>query len=366
MVKPLRSDIPNPPDVQFKDFGVLNDGSQSKGAFTFSIVTNVTIAALLIVIGSVVKDKIAPPPPKVITMVEPIKEPPPEPKPPPPPPPKLPPPPVIKVQPPKIKMPEPIEKPPDLKPVPVMKPEAVHLAPAPPKLVTPPPAPVKVNLAVAKAASVPNNDAHPSAISLGHPDNPIKANLAGPAVSKINLGNAGAPGMPPGNTGNGPHASKVDMGSGSKYSQNLAGGDNASRPVVGVKLGTPGGTGPLTSTNFANKPVQLQVQTQARPTNTPQVQQVAKGNPPKLTYKPEPVYTEEAKAIHLEGVVTVHITVTATGAVQVLGVTKGLGHGLDQQALRAAQGMKFIPATDANGHSVDWTGDVKVTFQMLS
>ncbi len=39
MVKPLRSDDPNPPSVQFKDFGLLNDGAQSKGAFIIFIVT---------------------------------------------------------------------------------------------------------------------------------------------------------------------------------------------------------------------------------------------------------------------------------------------------------------------------------------
>ena len=56
MAKPLRSDNPAPQNIQFTHFGVLNDGKQSKGAFTTAIVINMTIArAAVIVIGSAVK-----------------------------------------------------------------------------------------------------------------------------------------------------------------------------------------------------------------------------------------------------------------------------------------------------------------------
>jgi hypothetical protein len=39
--------------------------------------------------------------------------------------------------------------------------------------------------------------------------------------------------------------------------------------------------------------------------------------------------------MHVEGVVTIHIRVLPDGAVEVLGVTRGLGHGLDESAKRA-------------------------------
>src|SRR6202012_3492963 len=137
----------------------------------------------------------------------PVKEPPPPPPPPPPPriiPPPPPPPKVVLDQP-KIKV-QP-EKLPDIKPIEVkMAPQPIHMAPAPPKAVTPPPAPKAVSLAANIApAAVKNNDAHPSAVRLGTPDNPLKP-LTGPAVAKVDFGVAGHPGMPASNTGSGPHS----------------------------------------------------------------------------------------------------------------------------------------------------------------
>jgi TonB family protein len=76
------------------------------------------------------------------------------------------------------------------------------------------------------------------------------------------------------------------------------------------------------------------------------------------------VYTAEATALHLEGVVSVKIRVSASGSVQIIGVTNGLGHGLDQSAERAVLGMHFKPAMDAQGNPVDWEGVVNITFQM--
>ena len=363
MPKPLRSDDPNPQPVQFTHFGVLNDGTRSKGATVSAIIINCTIAALVLILGMIIKtnpivakritELTLPPEPKVQ----------PAPKPPPPPPPpkvKMPPPPKIET--PKIKMPEPV-KVPEIKPVEVPTPKPVVMAPAPPKKVTPPPAPVKVNLGQAMAASVPNHDANPTAVRLGQSTNPLKP-LTGPAVSPVNMGAAGMPGMNASNTGNGPHAVAVNMGSGSPNGS-MNGRDNASRPVQGVKLGVPGGTGPMNSKNFSNAPVNVQLQTQMQPQAVrPQVQQSTLASAPKVTYKPTPVYTEEAKAMHLEGNVSLRIRVTASGAVQVLGVVHGLGHGLDQSAIQATEATRFKPALDNSGHAIDWEGVVLVNFQM--
>ena len=48
----------------------------------------------------------------------------------------------------------------------------------------------------------------------------------------------------------------------------------------------------------------------------------------------------------------------------VLGVTNGLGHGLDESAVRAVQATRFRPAVDSNGSPVDWEGVVNISFQM--
>ena len=363
MPKPLRSDDPNPQPVQFSHFGVLNDGSRSKGATVSAIVINCTIAALILILGMVVKTN--PIVAKKLTELTLPPEPPaqPAPKPPPPPPPpkiKMPPPPKIET--PKIKMPEPV-KVPEIKPVEVPTPKPVVMAPAPPKKVVPPPAPVKVNLGQAMAASVPNHDANPTAVRLGQATNPMKP-LTGPAVSPVNMGAAGMPGMNASNTGNGPHAVSVNMGSGSRDGR-MDGRDNAAHAVQGVKLGVPGGTGPMNSKNYSNAPVNVQLQTQMQPQAVrPQVQQTTLASAPKVTYKPTPVYTEEAKAMHLEGNVSLRIRVTASGQVQVLGVVHGLGHGLDQSAIQATEATRFKPALDNTGHAIDWEGVVLVNFQM--
>jgi TonB family protein len=359
MPKPLRSDDPNPQPVQFAHFGVLNDGTRSKGATVTAIVINCTILAVILILGMIVKTNpimakklaeltLPPQPPKVA----------PVPKPPPPPPVKLPPPP--KVQMPKIKMPEPVKLP-DIKPIEVPVPKPVVMAPAPPKRVIPPPAPVKVNLGRAMAASVPNHDAHPEAVRLGQSTNPLKP-LTGPAVSPINMGSAGMAGMH--GAASGARAVAVNMGSGSPDGR-MGGRDNGSHVVRGVSLGTPGGRGPLNSRNYSNAPVQVQLQTAQRmePTH-PQIQQSTLASAPKVTYKPTPVYTEEAKAMHLEGNVSLRIRVTANGAVQVLGVVHGLGHGLDQSAIQATEATRFKPALDNSGHAIDWEGVVLVNFQM--
>jgi TonB family protein len=81
-------------------------------------------------------------------------------------------------------------------------------------------------------------------------------------------------------------------------------------------------------------------------------------------YKPRPQYTAEALKLHIEGTVSVRLRVSSSGAVQVLGVTRDLGYGLGQSAVRAVEGTRFSPATDASGRPIDWEGVVNVAFQL--
>ncbi len=55
MAKPLRSDDPTPQNMQFSHFGVLNDGSQSKGSLFTSISLNIVIAIVVCIIGAAAK-----------------------------------------------------------------------------------------------------------------------------------------------------------------------------------------------------------------------------------------------------------------------------------------------------------------------
>jgi TonB family protein len=351
-------------NYQFKDFGVMNTGKQGKGSTATAIVLNLALVALVVVLSTMAKQKLEErrreavlTMPVVIQPIEPV-QPKVLPKP-------LPPPPVaVKVDPPKIKLPE-------IKPIEVPKPAEVKMtqplpaiAPAAPKKVIAPAAPVAVNLARAEAASVVNNNPHPTAVALGQANNPIAVSNR-PATASVNLGQHGLAGMPASNTGGGPAATAVNLGSGSAGSQTLAG--NGARPVQGVKLGVTNGTGPLNSTSRSAGQVNLgQVQQVALPKPPAQGAVSVAMNTPKVLWKPKPVYTQEAEALHINGVVQVRIRVSASGAVTVLAITRPLGHGLDQSAERAAQSMRFQPAVDASGHPVDWEGNVTVTFQSES
>ena len=357
MPKPLRSEETTAPqNRQFAHFGVLDDGKQSKTSLFTAVTLNILIALAVIIIGAAAK-KTMDHRQKLTTLTEPIplkKEPEPLkpiPKP-------LPPTPKVKIEPPKIKVAEvklpDLPKPPELKmdrPMPV-------IAPAPPKQVTPPPAPKVVNLGRAEPATVVATN-HPAAVALGHETNPI-APSSRPATSAVNLGNRGMAGMPASNTGMG--ATKVSLGSGSPGSTNMAG--NGTRAVQGVKLGVAGGTGPMNATGKVAGPVNLgQVQQAVMPKPAaPAVASARSG--PKVLFKPKPEYTAEAVKMHLEGVVAVRLKVGPDGGVQVLGVSSGLGHGLDEAAVRAVQGTRFKPATDAAGSPVEWEGVVNVAFQL--
>lgn len=344
-------------DTTLKTLGLLPEMHQSKGSTFTSIVVMSLVVLIIIVLGSQAKTiqkkmqltKLDAPIPKELKQKE-------QPKPKPPPPKVLPPPP--KIEPPKIKVPViEVPEPPKIqmpvlqaKPVPVITPPA-------PKVVTPPPAPVNIALNKPQAASIANNSPHPTAIRSGSMTNPIK-NTAGPAVSNINLGRAGAPGMNAANTGLGP-ASKINIGGSGSTQGKMGGTANSPVAIAGIKTGAPGGTGrgPAAGAIQIATAQPQQIRSAAPPVST------AAKTPPKVVYKPKPEYTAEARQLHLEGVINVRIHVSATGSVQVLGIVgSGLGHGLNEAALRAAQGLRFSPAMQ-DGHPVEWDGTVGFNFQ---
>jgi periplasmic protein TonB len=79
--------------------------------------------------------------------------------------------------------------------------------------------------------------------------------------------------------------------------------------------------------------------------------------------KPNPVYTDEARRLGIEGEVLVDVVFLASGQIKVEGISKGLGHGLDEAAIRAAQQIRFKPALQ-EGHAVDFPATVHIVFQI--
>lgn len=79
--------------------------------------------------------------------------------------------------------------------------------------------------------------------------------------------------------------------------------------------------------------------------------------------KPPVQYTSEARQLHVQGDVVLRVTFLASGQVVVQGLVRGLGHGLDEEARRVAQLIRFRPATK-NGQAVDTTTTITITFQL--
>jgi TonB family protein len=97
----------------------------------------------------------------------------------------------------------------------------------------------------------------------------------------------------------------------------------------------------------------------------PSVAAVAKpiDRPVEIVFKPTPEYTEEARSARIEGTVSLELEFTVTGEVRVLRIVRGLGHGLDEAAQRAALRIRFKPAL-SDGRPVDSRATVHITFRL--
>lgn len=67
--------------------------------------------------------------------------------------------------------------------------------------------------------------------------------------------------------------------------------------------------------------------------------------PPRVIEKPEPEYTQEARAARIEGIVVLQGELTETGSLTGIRVIRRLGYGLDESALRCAEQWRFKPST---------------------
>ena len=85
--------------------------------------------------------------------------------------------------------------------------------------------------------------------------------------------------------------------------------------------------------------------------------------PVEILSKPKPVYTAEARELKIEGEVLLEVRFAGNGELQVLRVIRGLGHGLDEAAQRAAKQIRFRPARQ-DGAAVDSIASLHVVFQL--
>ena len=84
---------------------------------------------------------------------------------------------------------------------------------------------------------------------------------------------------------------------------------------------------------------------------------------PNILDKPRPEYTSEGRSMRIEGDVVIDLVFLANGSIQINKVVNGLGHGLDESAVRAAQQIKFKPAKK-DGEPVDFPARVRIEFRL--
>jgi TonB family protein len=176
--------------------------------------------------------------------------------------------------------------------------------------------------------------------------------VAGPSNpnKRANIGQFGNAALPPG----------PGYGNGS-------GGANGQRGIVastgfgnGIAVEPSGGKrgGSVQTAGFSNTNDQVVQTPRKKADDAPAVESVV------ILSKPRPVYSAEALKLNLEGEVLLEVVFPASGGeVQVNRVIKGMGHGLDEAATRAAQQIKYKPAL-SNGHPVDFPAVVHIVFQI--
>jgi TonB family protein len=341
-------------------FGLLPEPESNTTSLVTSFLVNGSILALALIFGTLAHHEIeqrkmesteivfpTPPPPVIKVKV--------------PPPPKMPPPPEVKVaklDAPKINLPK-VEPKPEMKPVPIVKETAaLKMDAAKPQIVLAP----QPKAALTAAAPAPTPQAHPSTqqVHLGEMTGVVpNANASKPATISA-LGNPyggaqGAAAMPHGVVGS------TGIGNG------VRSGSNAGGQGKIASAGIPGGNGTANSGGYGSngtaKVASAGIPAMANAGTPPAgVVQEAKITAPVLLSHGEPEYTAEGRQLKIQGEVILRVTITTTGHMEVLSVIHGLGHGLDEAAMRSAPTYKFQPATK-NGQPVEYTTNIRIKFQ---
>jgi TonB family protein len=337
------------------NFGLLPEPEGRSAGFIASSIINATVLGVVLLVGMTARQVITrhyemtelivptTPPPQIK-----IKQPPPPKMPPPPEQPKL----EIHLQPKQIQMPKPVVEPKQVQmeakvnlPVIQAKAQEVRLLPTPKAALTAAmpaqnsqvkPSTAPVHLGETFGATPNPNATRPATIAaIGNP----YGGMQGPAVA--------------------PHGVVGSTGIGN----GLKSGSNAG--VVGKvgSAGIPGATGTGTTGSYGKVgsvgiPAMTQVAAAPKMVNEP-----VQSTSVEVLSKPPVVYTSEARQLRVQGDVVLSVTFLASGRVVVNGIIQGLGHGLDEEARRVAEEIRFRPAT-SNGRPVDVTTKIRITFQL--
>jgi TonB family protein len=192
------------------------------------------------------------------------------------------------------------------------------------------------------------------------------------APSQVQTGGFGDPNGIPAKAGQGKPVNiaalgSFDLPSGPGYGN----GTGGAKGVPGVVVSSGFGNGTATSDNrprasattvqpsgFASADVPAPPTVHSRPAET-----AAKVLPAEILSKPTPVYTQEARSLRIQGEVLLEVVLEASGSLRVVRLVRGLGHGLDDNAVKAAEQIRFKPAT-RDGQPADSTVVLHIIFQL--
>ncbi|MBI4854235.1 MAG: energy transducer TonB [Acidobacteria bacterium] len=92
--------------------------------------------------------------------------------------------------------------------------------------------------------------------------------------------------------------------------------------------------------------------------NTPGIKQ------PQILSKQKPKYTEDARRDKIQGVVVLSVVFRKDGTIGDVKVVRGLGYGLDEEAIKAAALIKFLPGAK-DGSPINVRARLEFTFTLL-
>jgi TonB family protein len=273
-------------------------------------------------------------------------------------------------------------------PVRVLKTQVAEQAPSPQVLRLPPeikpkiqaedpPVPPKIEVAANKpvplqqaAPIIPRQMVKTNVFSTGSSATPTIAR----APDKVQTGGFGDPNGVPAHENNGrpvtiAQLGSYDLPSGPGYG-NGTGGAQGARGVVasagfGNGVATGDGSGKVNATRGSVRQSGFGDTESASKGQTKKAVEpvVAKLVPAEIVSKPTPVYTDEARQLHVEGEVLLEVVFESSGRLRIVRVVRGLGHGLDEAATRAAEQIRFKPAL-RDGQPADSTAVLHIIFQL--
>lgn len=293
---------------------------------------------------------------------------------------------VTPIEAPQTEVPLPPEPPPvrpKIEPAPVRPVEPIRVAKlfAPQPLVAPKPKPLeRLNSDVPKLDPVlAPAKFNTSVAEPERPREPVKTGLLNTGSSaqptlkaapeKVQTGGFGDPqgfagGAPDAKRGNVARLGSFELPSGPGYGNGTGGASGLRGAVASAGFGNGVATqaaasprGAVQSGGFGT------VQVTPAPKSPKQAEGAPAIQPVVILSKPNPVYTDEARKLRIEGEVLVEVVFRASGQVQTVRVVKGLGHGLDEAALHAAEQIRFKPALQ-EGQAVDFSAIAHIVFQL--